>query len=219
VSLLQYRDEGFLPEAMVNYLARLGWSHGDEEVFSKRSLVSWFDLAHVSKSPAQFNPEKLAWLNQQHMKRADDMRLAGLTELVLQDMEVKTLGGPAIDKVVALLKDRSNTVVHLAEDARMFYEYETPAGREIDALLTERARPALKALNAELAAAPWERKAIGAALSAVLKSSGLKMPELAMPVRLLVTGRKQTPSLDAVLELLGRETVRRRLAHFLEGQT
>src|SRR5258706_6983523 len=204
---------------MVNYLARLGWSHGDEDIFNRKSFISWFDLAHVSKSAAQFNPEKLAWLNQQHMKLADDMRLAGLTELVLQDMEIKTQGGPAIDRVVGLLKERANTVVHLAEDARMFYEYETPTGKEIDALLTDKARPALKALNAELAATPWERKAIGAALSAVLKSSGLKMPELAMPVRLLVTGRKQTPSLDAVLELLGRETVRRRLAHFLEGHT
>ncbi|HEX9396474.1 MAG TPA: glutamate--tRNA ligase [Burkholderiales bacterium] len=217
VSLLQYRDEGFLPEAMVNYLARLGWSHGDEEIFNKKSFVSWFDLAHVSKSPAQFSPEKLAWVNQQHMKNADDMRLSGLTELVLQDMEVDCKSGPPIDQVVALLKDRSNTVVHLAENARMFYQYANPAAKDLAGLVNDKTRPALKLLQASLAATPWDRKSLAAAISAVLKAAGLKMPELAMPVRLLVTGRTQTPSLDAVLELLGRETVMRRLAAHLEG--
>jgi glutamyl-tRNA synthetase len=216
VSLLQYRDEGYLPEAMVNYLARLGWSHGDEEIFNRKSFISWFDLAHVSKSAAQFNPEKLAWLNQQHMKLADDMRLAGLTELVLQDMEIKTQGGPAIDRVVGLLKERANTVVHLAENARMFYHYQSPAAKDVSALVNDQTRAALKMLQENLATTTWNRQSIAAAMSAILKATGLKMPELAMPVRLLVTGRTQTPSLDAVLELLGKETVMRRLADHLK---
>jgi glutamyl-tRNA synthetase len=217
VSVMQYRDEGFLPEAMVNYLARLGWSHGDAEVFSKNQLCQWFDLGHVSKSAAQFNPEKLAWLNQQHLKVADDVRLSGLTELVLRDMEVETGSGPAIDKVVALLKDRASTVVHLAENARMFYRYESPSAKDLAELVNDRTRPALKMLQAQLPATPWDRKSLAAAISAVLKATGLKMPELAMPVRLLVTGRTQTPSLDAVLELLGRETVVERIAKHLEA--
>jgi glutamyl-tRNA synthetase len=217
VSVMQYHDEGFLPEALLNYLARLGWSHGDDEVFDKKSFISWFGLEHVSKSPAKFDAEKLAWLNQQHLKSADDVRLSGLTGLVLQDMGIETRGGPPIDKVVALLKDRADTVVHLAENARMFYSYDNPLPKDLAALVNDKTRPALRMLQARLPATPWDRKSLAAAIGAVLKASGLKMPELAMPVRLLVTGRTQTPSLDAVLELLGRDTVMLRLAQHLEA--
>ena len=216
VSVMQYMEEGFLPEAMDNYLARLGWSHGNEEVFSRKQLVEWFDLGHVSRSPAKFDPEKALWMNQQYLKHADDVRLSGLTEIVLGHMSIDTRSGPPIDKVVSLLKDRANTVVHLAENARMFYAYETPAAKDMAELVNARTLPALKLLQAGLADVSWDRKSLGAAISAVLKATGLKMPELAMPVRLLVTGRTQTPSLDAVLELLGRETVLARLAQHLQ---
>ncbi len=137
--------------------------------------------------------------------------------MVLQDMGIETRPGPAIDKVVALLKERANTVVHLAENARMFYRYENPSAKDLAEHLTARTRPALRMLAAKLAETPWDRKSLAAATSAVLKATGLKMPELAMPARLLVTGRTQTPSLDAVLELIGRETVLARLAHHLKG--
>ena len=211
VSVTQYRDEGFLPETMVNYLARLGWSHGDEEVFPVERFVEWFDLAHVSRSPAQFNPEKLAWLNQQYLKGANDARLAQLTEPVLRRMGVDAASGPPLERVVALLKDRAPTIPQLAEAAVLFYRYDEPPPARIAEMVTERIRPAVGLLAAELARAAWDRKSLSAAISGVLKSTGLKMPELAMPVRLLVTGRTQTPSLDAVLELLGRETVLARL--------
>jgi len=217
VSVMQYMAEGFLPEALVNSLARLGWSHGDDEIFSRKQLVEWFDLAHVSRSPAQFDPAKALWMNQQYLKSADDVRLSGLTELVLKDMDVDARSGPPIDKVVALLKDRANSVVHLAENARLFYVYEEPSAKNLAELLNAKTRPALKMLQAKLAQAPWDRKSLGAAIGAVVKESGLKMPELAMPARLLVTGRTQTPSLDAVLELLGRETVLARLSRHLQG--
>jgi glutamyl-tRNA synthetase len=217
VSVMQYRAEGFLPEALLNTLARLGWSHGDEEIFSRKQLTEWFDLAHVSHSPAQFDPAKALWTNQQHLKAADDLRLSGLTELVLRDMGVDARAGPPIDRVVALLKDRANSVVHLAENARLFYVYEAPSAKNLAELLNAKTRPALRMLQARLAEAPWNRKSLGAAIGAVVKESGLKMPELAMPARLLVTGRTQTPSLDAVLELLGRETVLARLARYLQG--
>jgi glutamyl-tRNA synthetase len=211
VSVMQYMEEGFLPEAMDNYLARLGWSHGNEEVFTRKQLVEWFDLGHVSKSPAQFDPGKSLWMNQQYLKNADDVRLSGLTELVLKDMGVDARSGPPIDKVVALLKDRANTVVHLAENARMFYVYEQPIQKEIETQVDTKSRPALQLLKVKLGEVPWDRKSIAGAIAEVLKATGLKMPELAMPVRLLVTGRTQTPSLDAVLELIGRDTVLARL--------
>ena len=217
VSVTQYRDEGFLPEALLNYLARLGWSHGDAEVFSVKELVEWFDFAHVSRSPAQFNAEKALWMNQQYIKNGDIGLLSKLTEEILRKMKVNINGVPPLDQVVSLLKDRANTLRHLAESARMFYVYEEPSAKNLAELLNEKTRPALKMLQAKLAGTPWDRKSLAAATSEVLKATGLKMPELAMPARLLVTGRTQTPSLDAVLELLGRETVLARLAHHLQG--
>src|SRR5919202_4219837 len=111
VSVTQYRDEGYLPEALLNYLARLGWSHGDEEIFSMRQFVDWFDLAHVSRSAAQFNPEKLAWLNQQYIKAAPEDRLAALVEPMLRQRGAQPGGGPPLARVLALLKDRATTLV------------------------------------------------------------------------------------------------------------
>src|SRR5467141_3108804 len=212
VSVMQYRDEGYLPEAMVNYLARLGWSHGDDEMFPKESFVSWFDLQHVSRSAAQFNPEKLAWLNQQYIKAAPDARLAALVEPELRKRGAQPGKDPDLARVVALLKDRASTLVQLADEAMLFYAW--TGGAKID--LDENVSKALRVLKARLASVPWNRAAINDAIKEVIKSSGLKMPQLAMPLRLLLTGRPQTPSIDAVLELLGRETVLLRLAHHLE---
>ena len=200
VSVTHYRDEGFLPEALANYLARLGWSHGDEEVFSMRQLVEWFDLAHVSRSPARFDVEKLAWLNHEHMKKADDTRLAAL---------LPQRAGPPLERVVALLKERAATLKELAAQAEMFYA--DPGAQGVPA----QARPALEALRRELEGAAWEKKALGAAVSAAAKAHGLKMPQLAMPLRRVLTGREQTPSIDAVLELLGRDTVLARIGKAL----
>src|SRR3989440_7194161 len=121
VSVMQYRDEGYLPEAMVNYLARLGWSHGDDEIFSRPQFIEWFDLAHVSRSPAQFNPEKLAWINQQYLKQADDARLAELVEPMLRTRGAQPAGGPPLVRVIALLKDRASTLARLADEAMLFY--------------------------------------------------------------------------------------------------
>jgi len=161
VSVTQYREEGFLPEALVNTLARLGWSHGDDEVFGVKQFVEWFDLEHVSRSPAQFNPEKALWMNQQYVKNADDLRLSGLTELVLKDMGIETTGGPPVENVVALLKDRANTVVHLAENARMFYRYEVPPKDRIANYLSDyRTREMLRVYRGELASLErWNRSA------------------------------------------------------------
>jgi glutamyl-tRNA synthetase len=212
VSVTQYRDEGYLPEALVNYLARLGWSHGDDEIFSREELVQWFDLGHVSRSPAQFNPEKLAWINQQYIKTAADKRLAALVEPELRKRGAQPAGGPPLERVVSLLKDRANSVLQLADEAMLFYAVEFDPGTpdwdvQVDA--------ALRMLKARLTTAKWERADIGEAIKSVAKSSGLKMPQIAMPLRRLVTGRTQTPSIDAVLELIGRETVLLRLSRHL----
>jgi glutamyl-tRNA synthetase len=214
VSVTQYRDDGYLPEALANYLARLGWSHGDEELFPMELFVQWFDLGHVSRSPAQFNPEKLAWINQQHLKSAADARLARLVEPELRRRGAQPAGGPPLEQVVRLLKERAQSIAQLADEAMLFYEVSlNEAPFEID----EDARKALRMLKARLTEVKWQRAAIGEAIKEVVKASGLKMPQLAMPLRRVVTGRTQTPSIDAVLELLGRDTVLLRLANHLES--
>jgi len=201
VSVMQYRDEGFLPEALANYLARLGWSHGDEEVFSMAQLEQWFDLGHVSHSPAKFDADKLAWLNQHYMKQADSARLAALA--------APYLGREPSKDVVALLQERAASVKDLAAQAEIFYT--EPGVQPVPA----EARPALTALKQSFEGMAWERKGLGAAVQAAAKAHNLKMPQLAMPLRRVLTGREQTPSIDAVLELLGREAVLARLARSL----
>ena len=214
VSVIQYRDEGYLPEALLNYLARLGWSHGDDEVFSVKQFVEWFELANVSRSPAQFNPEKLAWINQQYLKSAPEARLAPLVEPELRKRGAQPGGGPPLHKVVNLLKDRAASILQLADEAMLFYAVEVDPGTPD---WDESVGKALRILKARLSTASWSRASLNEVLKDVVKTSGLKMPQIAMPLRRLVTGRTQTPSIDAVLELLGRETVLQRLtAHLHE---
>ncbi|MBI3370194.1 MAG: glutamate--tRNA ligase [Betaproteobacteria bacterium] len=216
VSVMQYRDDGFVPEAMVNYLARLGWSHGDNEVFSAQQLIEWFDLGHVSHSAAQFDPGKLTWLNQHYIKASGDVRLAALVGPQLRALGAQFDRGPTLEPVVALLKDRATTINHLAEAAMLFYGEHAPSAALVSEHLTETVLPALRMLKARLAECSWDRPAISAAVKQVLAANGLKMPQLAMPLRVLLTGRTQTPSIDATLELLGRETVLARLSHHLD---
>jgi glutamyl-tRNA synthetase len=207
-SVMEYSDAGFLPEALDNYLARLGWSHGDHEMFTMDQFRQWFDLEHVNSSPARFDMEKLKWLNQQYLKGADNARLVKLVQAHLP----KDLAGPPLDRVVALVKDRAATVRQLADEAMLFYARDvTYAG---DALPPEVSN-ALRTFRSRLEKATWDRAAINGAIKETIAAAGLKMPQLAMPLRQVVTGRAQTPSIDAVLELLGRETVLRRLAAHL----
>jgi glutamyl-tRNA synthetase len=211
VSVTQYRDEGYLPEAMLNYLARLGWSHGDEEVFSMPQMVEWFDLAHISKSPARFNPEKLAWLNQQYLKQADETRLAQLVRPFLLRVGCNPEQGPDLARVVALIKERVSTLEELADAAVYFYKALPSADSLRAQYYTADVREPLTALRSRLESAPWTRQDINALLKAVVSEYKLKLPRIAMPLRVMVTGAPQSPSIDAVIELLGREEVLHRI--------
>ena len=217
VSVMQYRDDGYLPEALVNYLARLGWSHGDEEMFSREQLVEWFDLEHISASAARFNPEKLTWLNQEYIKKASDQRLARLVSPILESMSLTMGSGPELEKVVALFKDRATTLNHLAEAATMFYRYEEPSTQAVSQCLNERNLPVVEMYVSELAKnASWDRSSLSATADSVLQKTGFKMRDLAMPVRIMVMGKKETPPLDAVLYVMGRDNVLRRLEKHLQ---
>lgn len=215
VSVTAYEEGGYLPEAMLNYLARLGWSHGDEELFSSEQLVAWFDGTHLNKSPAQWDPVKLLWVNAQYIKQADNTRLAGLVATQLAKQGI-TLDAATIEnhlpQVCALLKDRCDTTVALASWAAKFYSEVTPDTAEIAQHVTDVVRPAVALLAEKLSTCAWDKASIAAAIKEVLAANGLKMPQLAMPVRVLVVGTAQTPSLDSVLEMCGREKVIARLA-------
>jgi glutamyl-tRNA synthetase len=214
VSVTAYEDGGYLPEAMLNYLARLGWSHGDEELFSRVQLVEWFDGTHLNKSPAQWDPVKLLWVNSQYMKQADNHRLATLVAQQLSKLGVAVDAESVKDhlpQVCALFKDRCDTTVALATWAARFYGGLVPDEAERAQYVTEAVKPVLALLESKLAVCAWDKASITVAIKEVLAAHSIKMPQLAMPVRLLVMGTVQTPSLDSVLELCGREKVLMRL--------
>jgi glutamyl-tRNA synthetase len=215
VSVMQYADEGFLPEAMVNFLARLGWAHGDAEVFTREELVAWFDLTHIHPAPARFDAAKLRWVNHEHIKRepADALGAALRPFLVRDGSDVAQ--GPPPAAVADLLRDRAPTLAEMAEMARYFYaEVNVP-----DALkathLDAGSRAALATLQGELAQVAWERGPIAAAIKNAAAAHQLKPPQVMMPLRVLVAGTASTPAIDAVLMLLGRERTLERLARGL----
>jgi glutamyl-tRNA synthetase len=201
----QYRDEGYLPDAMVNYLARLGWSHGDDEIFSRAQFLQWFSLDHLGRSAAQFDEAKLRWVNAQHLKATDDDTLAALVAVQLRGRGIEA--DERLPRICALFKDRCDTTVVLAHWAAAFYVDVTPHADEMAQHVTDAIKPSLALLARKLASCAWEKAAISGAIKEVLAAGGLKMPQLAMPVRVLVMGTAQTPSLDAVLELASREKV------------
>ena len=211
VSVMQYLEEGYLPEALLNYLARLGWGHGDAEMFTREQFVEWFSLEAVSRSPAKFDPEKLKWVNAQYIKQADDARLAELATPFLKMVGCDPAKGPDPRAVSALLKDRVNTIEELADAAVYFYRQLHPAEELRMQHYTADILPAMKALREKLASADWSRPALSAAIKEIITAHSLKMPKLAMPLRVMLTGTAHTPSIDAVLELIGREEVLRRM--------
>lgn len=211
VSVMEYPAQGYLPEAMLNYLARLGWSHGDDEIFSMEQLCQWFDVDHMSKSPAQFNPEKLAWLNNHYIKQADNARLEALTRPLMEQEGAQFVGAPMLQDVIALMKERVNTINELADAAMLFYREPKPDAALVMQHITDAVKPALHQFAEQCKTIKWDRAAISATTKEVLAAHKLKMPQLAMPLRLLITGQLQTPSLDAVLELFDRDVVLARL--------
>jgi glutamyl-tRNA synthetase len=211
VSVMQYAEEGYLPEAMVNFLARLGWAHGDEEVFSREELVQWFDLSGINPAPSRFNADKLKWLNHEHMKRAEPRRLGTLLAQMLAARGIDCAGGPDPALVAALLRDRVPTLAEMAEESIYFYRVVHAAPELKTQHLTEAARPALVELLEKFSELAWNRAEIASAIKSVALARGLKLPQLMMPLRVIVAGQASTPAVDAVLEVLGREATQARL--------
>ena len=207
----QYRDEGYLADAVVNYLARLGWSHGDDEIFSREQLVEWFNLDHLGKSAAQFDEAKLRWVGAQHLKRTDDAVLAPLVALQLHRLGLAAPTDERLVRLCGLFKDRCATTVELAQWLAMYFGEVAPSTEDLAAHVTDAVKPALTSLVGRFSEIAWDAASIQQAFKATLAEHGLKMPQLAHAVRVLVCGRAQTPSVDAVLALFARDTVLARL--------
>jgi glutamyl-tRNA synthetase len=217
VSVMQYDEEGYLPEAVLNYLARLGWSHGDEEVFSMEQFVQWFDLDHITASAAQFNTEKLNWLNAHYIKAADPQRLAAEATRRLAAQGVAVAGGPDVAAVVQLYRDRAANLNELADAIHPFFAVPKPSAEVAAQHLTEAALKGLAALRERFATCTWQAAELGPAVKQTAAECGLKMPQLAIPLRVALLGMPQSPAIDAVLEVMGRERVLARLAAVLPG--
>jgi glutamyl-tRNA synthetase len=215
VSVMQYADEGYLPEAVINYLARLGWSHGDDEIFSTEQLCQWFDLEHITPSAAQFNTEKLRWLNHHYIKQADNAHLAELVKQHLAARDVQVTDTPPLENVIALYKDRTATLLELADEATPFYAHIHPAQELLDAHLTGEVLPALRELFESFKAIAWKAEEIAAAIKAMLAKHNLKMPKLAMPLRVILVGQTHTPSVDALLATFPQTMAIERLQRYL----
>ncbi len=214
VSVMMYEQAGYLPEAMINYLARLGWSHADDEIFSRQDLVQWFDGQSLSRSPAQWDPKKLNWVNAHYIKQADNewlaidiaKRLSGLGA----DPEAVDLA-----RAIGLFKERCETLQDLAKACLLFCgPTPQPEPELVEKHITEAARQAVQTFWAGSHSIEWRADEISQLIKTTLAAHHLKMPQLAIPLRLIVAGTPQTPAIDAVLELMGHERVGQRLRAF-----
>jgi glutamyl-tRNA synthetase len=218
VSVLHYREEGYLPEALLNYLVRLGWSHGDQEIFSLDELVQLFDIIDVNKAASAFNPEKLLWVNQQHMMRAPLPYLAGLLREQLQRLGVESQDQTLLEGIVAGQRERSKTMKEMAENSRYFFgtdiEIDDKAGRKHfggeGATMLTRLRAALDALTA------WSAVGVHEVLTAIATDAGVGLGKVAQPLRVALTGTAVSPPIDATAALIGRERVLDRLDRALQ---
>ena len=215
VSVMQYSDDGYLPEAVLNYLARLGWSHGDAEIFNMQQFCEWFDLDHITPSAAQFNTEKLNWLNAHYIKEANIDVLAADITARLAKMNVEVKLQPNLQDVLGLYRERANNLNQLASDIAYFYALPQANTVDIEKHITEGIKPAIAALFEKLATIDWTAEAIHDAINEIVTKLQLKFPRIAMPLRVMITGAAQSPSIDQVMALLGQKETLKRIQNYI----
>jgi len=213
VSVMQYRVDGFLPQALLNYLARLGWSYGDQEIFSTDELINYFDIKNINRSPAAFNLDKLIWLNQHYMKNGDVAEVAKELAWHMAQCGIDTRNGPSLTDVIKAQAERTKTLREMAERSRYFYE-EVMVTDEMRAHFHADILPAINRVKEKLAALPeWNKEAIHGVLAETAETQGLKLGKLAQPIRVAMTGGTVSPPIDLTMVLIGRERVLERLAN------
>lgn len=222
VSVMQYREDGFLPEAVLNYLVRLGWSHGDQEIFSREEMVVLFDITDVNKSASAINPDKLLWLNQHYIKQGDFMQLGAELAWHLERIGIRVDDAKKLAAVVGAQAERAKTFKDMAAASRFFFEEFTDYDAQAAAKnLNVETLPALRDMQSRLTASDgWSAALIHAALEACVAALGVKLGKVAQPLRVAVSGGTVSPPIDITLEILGRETVLKRLeraVHHIES--
>lgn len=211
VSVMHYHEEGYLPKALVNYLARLGWSHGDDEIFSSEQLIEWFELESINRAPAKFNPEKLQWLNQHYLKTEAITDIAHLTIPFLEKDNCEISNREYLHKVVSLLKDRVSTISELADAAVYFFRVLAPSEELRAQYFNNETKSILVSLIDRFSSISWDKQLIHDEIKNTATAFGVKLPKIAMPLRVAITGEVHTPSIDAVLEILGKSETLNRL--------
>lgn len=214
LSVLAYQEMGFLPAALVNFLARLGWSHGDQEIFSPEELIRFFSLEHVGKAAGVFDLEKLKWLNGHYIRETDDQELARNLGEFLDRINIQAADLDYLTRVVSTLKARSQTLVEMAQAARFYYKGPLPYDdKGAQKFLTTTTKPILEEISTRLEALPeWSEEQVNELFKELQKKTGLKMVALAQPVRMALTGKTASPGLFEIMDILGMEEVLRRLA-------
>jgi len=213
VSVMQFQEEGFLPQALMNYLARLGWSHGDQEIFSRDEIIQYFSLDHVNHAPARFDFEKLCWFNQHYLKTENKIIVEKLFRAQLEKLGVTTADGPALSDVIAVQLDRAKTLQEMAEQSRYFFGdalvYDAAESKK---WLTPEAVTLLSALQSRLMAlSDWTKESLHQIITDTAESAQVKFGKLAQPLRFALTGGTSSPSIDLTLQLIGKKRVLERL--------
>lgn len=218
VSVMQYREEGFLPEALLNYLVRLGWSHGDQEIFSLQEMINYFEIHDINNSPAAFNTEKLIWLNQHYIKNSDPEQVAKELAWHMQQLNIDITQGPPLTEIVKAQAERAKTLREMAEKSKYFYADEVIYNLDsVNKHITADVKPALLEIHSALANLnDWNKEAIHQVIVDTSEKSGLKMGKIAQPIRIAVTGDTISPPIDITLLLLGRERTLNRIHTILQ---
>ena len=218
VSVMQYMEEGFLPEALLNYLVRLGWSHGDQEIFSLEEMIELFALKDVNKAPSAFNTEKLLWLNQHYIKESDPRHIARLLSPHMGDLEIDPSEGPELTRVVELQRERASTLVELAEISAFYYrDFDKFDEKAAKKALKQGAEQPLSVVHSKLSKLDdWSREDIHSIIKATVEELGVGFGKVAMPVRVAVTGGAPSPDLDLTMEMVGQEACLRRIDKAIE---
>jgi len=218
VSVLQYREEGYLPEGLLNYLVRLGWSHGDQEIFSMEEMTQLFDIRDVNKSASAFNADKLLWINQQHIMRATPQRLVKYLKPQLAALGIDTDDEAKLIAVARAQQERAKTLKEMAQNSAFFFrDVETYDAKAAQKNLTADARGVLQTLHSNLQAlASWNKESLHGVLQQQSTDSGLALGKIAQPLRVAVSGTGVSPPIDITLEVLGRTDTLKRLARAIE---
>lgn len=218
VSVMQYRDDGYLPEALINYLVRLGWGHGDQEIFSREEMINYFELDHVSKSASAFNTEKLQWLNQHYIRELPPEYVAKHLEWHYKDQGIDTSNGPALTEIVTMLAERCKTLKEMARSSRYFFEeFETFDEAAAKKHFKGNAAEALAKVKEKLTAlSSWDLHSIHEAIEQTAAELEVGMGKVGMPLRVAVTGSGQSPSMDVTLVGIGRDRVLARIQRAID---